>query len=236
MIADVKKQIDHLKSIADRIGQSPSVIDRELLKKKVVDLYEHILKLEAQTLVQQTMVFEDAVSGNTEPLLAADEKIPAEAESPENTPAEIHAALPEEPIPATDGEGVAQPISEIRVEEVEETSILFTQEENAEVKTSEFLHERISKSININPEFLQHIESRVESLKSSISLNKKIAFVNDLFKENTVEYAKAIEKLNSAEDLNAALLVFTELKHSQGWDNANDLVRDLESLVVKRFS
>lgn len=75
-----------------------------------------------------------------------------------------------------------------------------------------------------------------QSLKQAINLNKKIAFVNNLFNENTVEYAKAIEKLNAATGLHEALRYFTELKHQYNWNNENALVKDLEQLIEKRFA
>jgi ABC-type transporter Mla subunit MlaD len=105
-----------------------------------------------------------------------------------------------------------------------------------ENKPEERLHERISRNLHSANDFTHHLESRVESLKSAISLNKKIAFVNDLFKENTVEYAKAIEKLNTASDKNDALRYFSELKHTYSWDNNDELVKDLENLITKRYS
>ena len=75
-----------------------------------------------------------------------------------------------------------------------------------------------------------------QSLKQAINLNKKIAFVNNLFNENTVEYAKAIEKLNSSGTVHEALRYFNELKHQYNWSNENALVKELEQLVEKRFS
>ncbi len=75
-----------------------------------------------------------------------------------------------------------------------------------------------------------------QSLKQAINLNKKIAFVNNLFNENTVEYAKAIEKLNSSSSVHEALRFFSELKHQYNWSNENVLVKDLEQLVEKRYA
>lgn len=80
------------------------------------------------------------------------------------------------------------------------------------------------------------IEPPIESLKTAISLNKKIAFVNELFKENVVEYAKSIDKINSAADLNEALLIWSELKTAHNWNAENPLVKDLEKLIQRRFN
>jgi hypothetical protein len=79
------------------------------------------------------------------------------------------------------------------------------------------------------------IEPKIDSLKTAISLNKKIAFVNDLFKENVVEYAKSIDKLNNANSLNEALVIWGELKIQHNWDFESELVKDLESLIQRRF-
>lgn len=99
----------------------------------------------------------------------------------------------------------------------------------------ELLHEKISNAKLGHGLKDQISDARVENLKAGITLNKKIAFVNELFKENTVEYAKAIDRLNSSADLNEALRYFNELKHHYAWNNDNELVVDLEQLIQKRF-
>ncbi|MDZ4669174.1 MAG: hypothetical protein SGJ00_15005, partial [bacterium] len=80
------------------------------------------------------------------------------------------------------------------------------------------------------------IEAPIDSIKSAINLNKKIAFVNILFHENVVEYAKAIERLNQALDRNDAFRIHNELKHQHNWENSNELVQDLERLIKRRFA
>lgn len=80
------------------------------------------------------------------------------------------------------------------------------------------------------------LEAPIDNIKSAINLNKKIAFVNELFKENVVEYAKAIDRLNNATDSNDAFRIHNELKHQYQWDNTNELVQELERLIRRRFS
>jgi hypothetical protein len=43
-------------------------------------------------------------------------------------------------------------------------------------------------------------------------------------------------KLNQANNLDEALRFYTELKIHHQWDTNHDLVKDLEQLVIKRFS
>jgi hypothetical protein len=80
------------------------------------------------------------------------------------------------------------------------------------------------------------IEPKIDNLKTAISLNKKIAFVNELFKENVVDYAKSIDKINSSNNISEAMLIWTELKVAHNWNNENTLVKDLEKLIQRRFS
>jgi len=51
-----------------------------------------------------------------------------------------------------------------------------------------------------------------------------------------VEYAKSIDRLNQAIDLNDALRMFSEMKHTYNWDNANELVQDLDRLIKRRYA
>ncbi len=81
----------------------------------------------------------------------------------------------------------------------------------------------------------QSLDPKIDNLKTAITLNKKIAFVNDLFKENVVEYAKAIDKLNNAASLEDALLYLSEYKRAYNWEGTNQLVSDLEGLIKRRF-
>lgn len=121
--------------------------------------------------------------------------------------------LPKTPEPQKETVIVEQPVAE--------TSLL--NKLSASIKTGNDVVEKIARE-------------QQQSLKQAINLNRKIAFVNNLFKENTVEYAKAIEKLNACSSMHEALRYFNELKHQYNWNNDNALVKDLEQLVEKRYS
>jgi hypothetical protein len=97
------------------------------------------------------------------------------------------------------------------------------------------LHEKLSAHMDQKTMLADKFGRKIENLKAAISLNQKIAFVNVLFKENTVEYAKSIERLNQASNIDEALRYFTELKHNYDWENNHELVRELQQLIEKRF-
>lgn len=108
---------------------------------------------------------------------------------------------------------------------------------SAEPQAEVSLLDKLSATIRTNPDVVEKIaKEQQQSLKQAINLNRKIAFVNNLFNENTVEYAKAIEKLNACSSLHEALRYFNELKHQYNWSNESALVKDLESLIEKRYS
>jgi hypothetical protein len=96
------------------------------------------------------------------------------------------------------------------------------------------LLDKLSASMRTPDVYEKIAREQQQSLKQAINLNKKIAFVNNLFNENTVEYAKAIEKLNASTTVHEALRYFNELKHQYSWSNENILVKELESLIEKR--
>ncbi|MFA9215066.1 MAG: hypothetical protein ACEQSR_14705 [Candidatus Methylacidiphilales bacterium] len=98
------------------------------------------------------------------------------------------------------------------------------------------LNERIAQKMDGFQFSEKIVEPKIDSLKTAISLNKKIAFVNELFKENVVEYAKSIDKINNANGLNEALLFWGEMKIAHNWNNENPLVKDMEKLIQRRFS
>jgi hypothetical protein len=98
------------------------------------------------------------------------------------------------------------------------------------------LLDKLSASIRTPDVYEKIARDQQQSLKQAINLNKKIAFVNNLFNENTVEYAKAIEKLNASTTVHEALRYFNELKHQYSWSNENALVKELEGLIEKRFA
>lgn len=109
-------------------------------------------------------------------------------------------------------------------------------EKTQDAPTEMSVHEKLSANLKTSDLYDKISKSQQQSLKQSITLNKKIAFVNQLFNENTVEYAKSIEKLNASGSLHEALRYFNELKHQYNWSNEHVLVKELEQLVEKRFS
>lgn len=140
---------------------------------------------------------------------------------------------------------VAAPI-EVNVEKAVENKRIFkTVMPDPEVKPKPSLNDLVKPNdLTYNEKLAQKIEAPalvertaempIDNMKSEINLNKKIAFVNELFSENVVEYAKAIDKLNTANGQNEALRIFTEYKMQYNWQSNHELVTELERIVKRR--
>lgn len=162
-----------------------------------------------ETPKPNTLVFD--FNTNTEPTLDDLEKLMEEKEKAEEQVPQVQATLPLE-TPKVETKPAVEPAPELS------------------------LLDKLSASMRTPDVYEKIAREQQQSLKQAINLNKKIAFVNNLFNENTVEYAKAIEKLNASTTVHEALRYFNELKHQYSWSNENALVKELEGLIEKRFA
>lgn len=261
-ITDMENSIEHLIQKSEQLNRliqlsgdsgTLNAIEHELIKQKCVELYELILTFKnnqeqrVAAPVQDQPIEEVPVSHISE--IIAEEIMPIIEEqlhgdaSPTSLFAEEETiATPESVEPITD-EWIIKPVdtSSINEEieeiieqqkiETEQPAQLFTSVETHELS----LHEKLSLTSEAKPALADKLQQNLESLKSAISLNKKIAFVNLLFNENTVEYAKAIEKLNNAQNKDEAMRYFMELSAHYNWGNENELAKELQQLLEKRF-
>ncbi len=270
-------------------GLSLNTIQKELLKKQCLDLYELLMKLKSESEETESMRIEDKiVSKNFYAEVAKPiEKVPQDAPVAEVVESEVppipepnikvdnfkevlnwadnnketldsiekKAEASEEkieisrvPVVETKSEPVDHPI-EVNLEKATENKrIQYTVMPTEETKPANLNANFVEKEISYNEKIAQKIqpspipladktiEAPIDNLKTAINLNKKIAFVNELFRENVVEYAKAIDKLNTADDRNDALRIFSELRQNNQWQNTNELVQELEKLVKRRHS
>jgi hypothetical protein len=220
-----------------------------VMRKKCVSIYERLLQMSPnsgtdgrinkpyerdETLIYNTLIIDEPTPNEIRPLV--EEQINksdvAEEEIIETPPAPIEQTELQPVTTLFTQQEIEATIERNRAEEEQKKEVPFTPEESNELS----LHEKLSLSTEKRPGLAEKLQQKVESLKSAISLNKKIAFVNQLFGENTVEYAKAIDKLNQSNNLDEALRYYSELKVQYQWDTNNELVKDLEQLVIKRFS
>lgn len=284
LVSKIRTKADDLSHNIQQIlslGTSFNTIEKELLKKQCLDLYELILKLKTEQ--EQT-----EHHSHSAPIVTSTQSISPQNIEPEPEPipqnladplpieefkemaklvneeitldqleAKIQAQIPE-PIFKKEEEKIHseptnfKPITEtnypeINVEKAVENkriqkTVMPAYEESKATPLNQIFKDREAtyndKNVNetISPIVEKTLEAPLDNIKSAINLNKKIAFVNELFKENVVEYAKSIDRLNQANDLNDALRIFSEMKHNYNWENANELVQDLDRLIKRRYA
>jgi hypothetical protein len=266
LVSKIRIKADDLSTNIQQIlslGTSFNALEKELLKKQCTDLYELILKLKTeQEHTEQHSHFttttpsfappvapvappspeplpEPIVQNWVEPMPAEEFKEMAKLVNDEITLDELEAKLQAPMVEST--------LPEINVEKAVENkriqkTVMPSIEEPKSLPLNNVFKDREAtyndKNVNdtVSPIVEKTLEAPLDSIKTAITLNKKIAFVNELFKENVVEYAKSIDRLNQANDLNDALRMFSEMKHTYNWDNANELVQDLDRLIKRRYT
>ena len=182
-----------------------------------------------------------------------EEKAREETKEPEAKVVHVMEAIPEEEIPERDrvhGDDLVQdnPLvmprldEEVKAEkeEIERQSSegmtgVFTEEDDAEfeLSTGETLGEKMMGEDNSLAAKLQQTPGR--DLKSSIGINDKFLFVNELFGGSMEKYTKSIENLNDLKTLNGAMIYLNELKIELQWNSSNEAYLKLKDLVSRKF-
>lgn len=244
--------------IASSFTNGVSAIHHELIKQKCIALYDLLLlvKPEIKAVAEESEpVLEPQipVQSETPPPTEVLEK-PEVIIKPEPVPVTLFTApvslvndIPEKIVEVKEEPKVVveetKTETEIQNEIIDE--IIEQQQEQTKVEPipmlkeviSELsLHEKIASVLPPKPDLTERLVTNISSLKSAINVNLKIAMVNELFNESSVEYVKAIDKLNNSENIHEAMRYFSELKHTYSWETDNALVKELEALIAKRYS
>lgn len=77
----------------------------------------------------------------------------------------------------------------------------------------------------------------IDDLKSGIGLNEKFLFIRELFGNDHLAYAEAIDKLNTAPDLGSAeQILATEVLPRHQWDLETEAALSFLHLIFRRFA
>lgn len=79
-------------------------------------------------------------------------------------------------------------------------------------------------------------ETPVRDLKKAIGINDKFLFINELFRGDDTMYERSIKTINGFSIYpEAEYWIKRELKLKLGWDDRNDVVKQFDQLVKRRF-
>jgi hypothetical protein len=76
----------------------------------------------------------------------------------------------------------------------------------------------------------------IANLKSAISINQRLQFINNLFKGNAELMNQSIDELNNLTSLDEASIKLSELTIKMGWDKEYELYLGFKELVERRYS
>ncbi|MES2780926.1 MAG: hypothetical protein V4651_13625 [Bacteroidota bacterium] len=236
------KELDAL--IASSYQDGISAIQHELIKQKCIALYDLLLQVTPAVVVQEKKPIVTTHLETTQELQPPVTLFTAPVSLVNDIPEKSVVTVKKESIHIEETPAVEEKTeTEIQNEIIDE--IIEQQQEELivepipllkEVISELSLHEKIASALPPQPDLTERIVSNIGSLKSAINVNLKIALVNELFNESSVEYVKAIDKLNNSENIHEAMRYFTELKHTYNWESDHALVKELETLITKRFT
>ena len=75
----------------------------------------------------------------------------------------------------------------------------------------------------------------VNNLRSSIGINDKFLFVNELFGGSMEKFNRSIGNLDDLKTLNGALIYLNELRIELQWNSNNEAYKKLLELVHRKF-
>ena len=148
--------------------------------------------------------------------------------------------MPEQPLPFNNP-NPPKPVSEIKPEVKEEIEELIVNENQTTI-----LDAISEEKTSINDQFTANASGEnlarklgmtpISDLKSSIAINQKFLFMNDLFAGEHDDFHLAIDKLNNFSSYNEANnYMNSELATNYNWDNDNDSVQSFRLLVERRY-
>ena len=79
-------------------------------------------------------------------------------------------------------------------------------------------------------------EVPIKDLKKAIGINDKFLFINELFRGDDIMYERSIKTINSfAIYAEAEYWIKRELKLKLGWNDRNEVVKQFDQLIKRRF-
>jgi hypothetical protein len=80
-------------------------------------------------------------------------------------------------------------------------------------------------------------DSPIRDLRKAIGINDRFLYINELFRGDEAMYERSIKTINNFSILpEAEYWIQRELKVKIGWSDQNDVVKQFDQLVRRRFA
>jgi hypothetical protein len=101
-------------------------------------------------------------------------------------------------------------------------------------KVEEMLNDKLRNSESSL--FEKHSKSRIEDIRSAMTVVQRFLFINELFKGDAAEFNKALDALNKLSDHSAALnMLQNNYADKFNWDSVKDEVKEFYQLIERKF-
>lgn len=220
MMASIRVQLERLDA---KMAELQQVVDPEEFEAESIDL-----EIDEPLVAEQ--VVEEMVQEQEIPLAEEVEAAEEPAEEPVEEPVEESVEEPVEEVVEAEAEVEDLPEEDLPVEEAPVDDLPFFDEEPAPVTVAEKAESVAKPTVNDAMAAQQAWRkdmpgSQVRDIRSAISLNDRIIFINYLFKEDPMAFQESLTKINQMESLDQVVeYICTDFPE---WD--------LNSEVVYRF-
>jgi len=223
----MNKNIEKLKKLEEIFKQSnPSILDIEVGKKLLVELYEAISFLPTNSLeANENSIYEEQEEQPQKNLNTKKENLnfekAEELSNPQKNDKEIKTQIKLE----------TQTNEQIQKQSPSHTEVKTISEQLS--KGSKLTIYDIIKEIKNDTDLVTFLANKpITDISKAISLNDKIMFLNELFNGNNEKFANAIKQLNNANNLEDAL----EILASYNIDTEKEAAAEFIRILYRRFA
>jgi hypothetical protein len=220
-------------NILEQEGNNISQIDLDIIKSEIKDLYQLYYQLEvtgkmSKVIIQESINSkEEIIKNETDNKRATRSKQEKEIIIDPEEKNEIQTTI------------ILEQKNEIK-EQANATTDLFTSTETITISekfrdNKSSINEKIGQKKPDKSIADKLKNSHINDIKSSIGINEKFQFINELFEGNMNEYNTFIAKLNNLNNLEEANSFINEQKSIKKWKDNLDSLNKLTELLENRY-
>ncbi len=226
---NIRKLYENIHNL-DKLNSKPDIIKSETGKIAETAIKEKIEKKEPIVEITPALTEKEITKEKEEPIKIKPEIVKDIQREIATAPVEKKEPKPEITIKETTNEknNKTKEQPEITIPKKKETTINMFSDNT--ISIGEKLMDKQDKSIAAKMQKVQIIDFR-----ASIGINDKFLFINELFEGDMKNYNDAIDKLNSFNNLNEAIVSLNLLRIEYNWNTNDEVFIKLNELIEDRY-
>ncbi len=223
MMADTQKTLEQINLLMNEYLQNPSLIQLEILQEKTRTFYEQLHKTKLNKHHSTPIVVEETKQTESQNQVVS---------TPINKEPKEVAKTTEKPRTKTEPVKEEVPPTPLKKAEEDKKLNLETKETIADRYTSQTSMNDLLANIEKDPDLATQLENRpIDNLKTAISLNDRIWFIQELFNNDADLFEQSIEKINQAETVEKAIDIIAPFN----WNDEKDSTKQFIKLIYRKF-